>query len=167
MDFVPGIWRIVRPQDVVWILLFAVLAVYGPDASPVPASMLMGLSIMQAIEPKIAFFESKFGRSISFLIKLALWYVLMAWTDGIASSYYWVVLLPVMSAATSLGLVGLIASTMAGQRRLPFLSAVPQAGAIRSLGSNSGADTAADDLSNRRISDLRSAGGESDRSAKG
>ncbi len=35
----------------------------------------------------------------------------MGWTDGIASNYYWLMLLPVMSAATSLGLVGLVAAT--------------------------------------------------------
>jgi len=34
----------------------------------------------------------------------------MGWTDGIASPYYWLMLLPVMSAATSLGLVGLVAA---------------------------------------------------------
>jgi signal transduction histidine kinase len=32
----------------------------------------------------------------------------MGWTDGIQSPYYWLMLLPVMSAATSLGLPGLV-----------------------------------------------------------
>src|SRR5580704_319081 len=63
---------------------------------------------MQIIEPKIPFFGSRTGSIVSFLIKLVLWYILMGWTDGIASPYYWVMLLPVMSAATSLGLVGLV-----------------------------------------------------------
>jgi signal transduction histidine kinase len=63
---------------------------------------------MQIIEPKIPFFDSRGGSIISFLIKLTLWYILMGWTDGISSAYYWLMLLPVMSAATSLGLIGLV-----------------------------------------------------------
>jgi len=103
--------RIVRPQDIVWIALFAVLAIYGPDLNPEPRSVLIGLGLMQIIEPKIPFFDSRMGSITSFLIKLALWYILMGWTDGISSSYYWLILLPVMSAATSLGLAGLVVAT--------------------------------------------------------
>jgi len=105
-------WQIVRPQDIVWIVLFAGLAIYGPDLAPEPTTVLVGLGLMQIIEPKIPFFSSRLGSIISFLIKLALWYILMGWTDGIASPYYWLMLLPVMSAATSLGLIGLIAAVV-------------------------------------------------------
>jgi signal transduction histidine kinase len=105
-------WQIVRPQDIVWIILFAVLAVYGPDLNPEPTAVLIGLGLMQIIEPKIPFFGSRTGSTISFLIKLALWYILMGWTDGISSPYYWLMLLPVMSAATSFGLVGLVVATL-------------------------------------------------------
>jgi signal transduction histidine kinase len=94
----------------VWIALFAVLAVWGPDLTPESTAVLLGLGLMQIIEPKIPFFDSRTGSILSFLIKLALWYILMGWTDGIASPYYWLMLLPVMSAATSLGLVGLVAA---------------------------------------------------------
>ena len=101
-------WQIVRPQDIVWIALFAVLAIWGPDLTPEATVVLVGLGLLQIIEPKIPFFGSRTGSIISFLIKLALWYILMGWTDGISSSYFWLMLLPVMSAATSLGLVGLV-----------------------------------------------------------
>jgi two-component system, NtrC family, sensor histidine kinase HydH len=115
-------WQIVRPQDIVWIALFAVLAVYGPDLTKESTTVLIGLGLMQVIEPKIPFFGSRAGAIISFLIKLALWYILMAWTDGIQSSYYWLMLLPVMSAATSLGLAGLVVATvLAGGAYLSFL----------------------------------------------
>jgi two-component system sensor histidine kinase HydH len=105
-------WQIVRPQDIVWIALFAVLAIYGPDLTPESTTVLIGLGLMQVIEPKIPFFGSRTGSILSFLIKLAFWYILMGWTDGISSSYFWLMLLPVMSAATSLGLVGLIAAVV-------------------------------------------------------
>jgi two-component system sensor histidine kinase HydH len=104
-------WQIVRPQDIVWIALFAVLAIY-PDLTPESTTALMGLGLMQIIEPKIAFFNSRNGAVLSFLIKLALWYILMGWTDGINSPYYWLMLLPVMSAATTLGLIGLVAAVV-------------------------------------------------------
>ena len=105
-------WQIVRPQDIVWIALFAGLAVYGPDLTKESTTVLLGLGLMQVIEPKIPFFGSRMGSIFSFLIKLGLWYILMGWTDGIQSSYYWLMLLPVMSAATSLGLAGLVAATV-------------------------------------------------------
>ncbi len=101
-------WQIVRPQDIVWIALFAVLAIWGPDLTPEATAVLLGLGLLQIIEPKIPFLGSRSGSIVSFLIKLALWYILMGWTDGISSSYFWLMLLPVMSAATSLGLVGLV-----------------------------------------------------------
>ena len=101
-------WRIIRPQDIVWIALFAGLAIWRPDLTPEATVVLIGLGLMQIIEPKIPFFGSRQGSIFSFLIKLALWYILMGWTDGIQSPYYWLMLLPVMSAATSLGLSGLV-----------------------------------------------------------
>lgn len=102
---------LVRPQDIVWIVLFAVLALYGPDRTEISSTILFTLGIFQVIEPRIDFFRSTTGSIVSFLIKLGLWYVLMGWTDGIKSSYYWIMLLPVISAATSLGLIGLAAAT--------------------------------------------------------
>ncbi len=104
--------QIVRPQDIVWLVLFAGLAIYGPDLAPEPTTVLVGLGLMQIIEPKIPFFGSRAGSIIAFLIKLVLWYILMGWTDGISSPYYWLMLLPVMSAATSLGLIGLIVAVV-------------------------------------------------------
>jgi signal transduction histidine kinase len=105
-------WQIVRPQDIVWIALFAVMAIWGPDLAPEATIFLVGLGLMQVIEPKIPFFGSRRGAIISFLIKLGLWYLLMGWTDGIQSPYYWLMLMPVMSAATSLGLAGLVAAVI-------------------------------------------------------
>jgi two-component system, NtrC family, sensor histidine kinase HydH len=104
--------RIVRVQDIVWILLFAVLAVFGPDRGAVTASVLIGLGIFQVVEPKIPFLRSTAGAVVSFAIKLVLWYVLMGWTDGVSSSYYWVILLPVISTANSQGLIGLVIATI-------------------------------------------------------
>ena len=101
-----------RVQDIAWLLLFVALAVFGPESSAVTASVLIGLGVFQVLEPKVPFLRTTPGVVVSFAIKLVLWYILMGWTDGIASNYYWVLLLPVTSAATSRGLVGLIVSTL-------------------------------------------------------
>ena len=83
-----------------------------PERSPTTTTFLLALGVIQVVEPKIPFFRSAPGSVASFLIKLALWYALMGWTEGISSNYYWLVLLPVMSAATSLGLPGLVVATL-------------------------------------------------------
>ncbi|HEX6893783.1 MAG TPA: ATP-binding protein [Bryobacteraceae bacterium] len=108
-----GLWRIVRPQDVVWILLCVFLAVFGPDRSAYTVTTLIGIGIMQVIQPKIAFFQGGLGIAISFLISLGLWYVLMGWSDGIESSYYWILVLPVIAVATSAGFFGTVLATVA------------------------------------------------------
>jgi two-component system, NtrC family, sensor histidine kinase HydH len=106
-------WQIVRPQDIVWVLLCVALAIFGPDRSQYTILTLLGIGIMQVVEPKIPFLRSNAGTAISFAISLVLWYILMGWTDGIESSYYWILLLPVIAAATSLGIVGTTVASLA------------------------------------------------------
>ena len=111
-----------RAADLIWVLLFAALVVFGPDQSAATAVILILLAILQILEPKIPFLSSPRGAALSFPVKLILCYVLMGWTDGVASSYYWLLLLPVVSAATSLGLAGtLICSLLACAAYLSFI----------------------------------------------
>ena len=105
--------QIVRPQDIVWMLLCVVLAIFGPDRSQYTILTLLGIGIMPVIEPKIPFLRSNAGTAISFAISLVLWYILMGWTDGIESSYYWILLLPVIAVATSVGIAGTALATLA------------------------------------------------------
>jgi two-component system, NtrC family, sensor histidine kinase HydH len=105
------LWRIIRLQDVVWTALFASLVIWGPDLEREPRTVLIGLGLMQILDQKIPFLGTRAGSALSFLIKLAFWYILVGWTDGIASPYYWLMLPAVMTAATSLGLVGLVMAT--------------------------------------------------------
>ncbi len=103
-------------------VLFAAVAVYGPDQSPPTVEALVCLGLLQIVEPKVAFFGSLYGALISFAAKLALLYWLIGWTGGIESSYYWLLLLPVLSASTSFGLFGTLASTVcAGLAYVSFL----------------------------------------------
>ena len=118
----PLVIRFIRARDLLWIVLFSALALFGPDRTPTMSALLFGLAIFQVAESKIPWFLTQTGGAVSFLIKLALCYLLIGWTDGVASSYYWILLFPVLSAATSLSLGGtILAGAAASLAYLSFL----------------------------------------------
>ena len=98
--------RIVRPQDFVWLLLFSALAYVSTNRHPLEIPILIALALLQVLEPKIPFFSTPKGNVVSIFLKLAMSYVLIGVTGGLTSSYYLILLLPLVSAATTLGLVG-------------------------------------------------------------
>jgi two-component system sensor histidine kinase HydH len=98
--------RIVRPQDLVWLLLFSALAYVSTNRHPLEIPILIALAALQVLEPKIPFFSTPKGNVVSIFLKLAMSYVLIGVTGGLTSSYYLILLLPLVSAATTLGLVG-------------------------------------------------------------
>jgi signal transduction histidine kinase len=102
----------VRPQDVVWLFLFAALAFFGPESTPVAITLLILLALFQVVESKVPFLTTETGNIVSIMIKLALAYLLIGYTGGVASSYFFVLLVPVVSGATSLGAAGAFASTV-------------------------------------------------------
>jgi len=91
--------RYVRPQDFVWLLLFSALAVFSPERDPIVLTLLVALGVVQVIEPRI-------GAISSILLKLVLCYVLIGYSGGLNSSFYLILLLPVISASTAFGLAG-------------------------------------------------------------
>src|SRR5262249_24983069 len=97
--------RIVRPQDFVWLLLFSALAYVSADHyEGIP--FLLALAALQVLETKIEYFSTSQSNIVSVLIKLAVSYALIGYTGGLTSSYYLILLLPLVSAATTLGQVG-------------------------------------------------------------
>ncbi|MEO8098234.1 MAG: ATP-binding protein [Acidobacteriota bacterium] len=96
----------VRPQDFVWLLFFSALAVFSPERDPVVLTLLGALGILQVLEPRL-------GATLSVGLKLALCYPLLYFGGGIASSFYLVLFLPVISAATNFGLLGTTVATLA------------------------------------------------------
>lgn len=100
----------IRPQDLIWVVLFAALAVFGPERSTATAAVLTCMGVFQIVEPNFPYFFSPRGAAISFALKLGLCYVLIDLTNGIASSYYWLLFFPVMAAATTFGLPGTMIS---------------------------------------------------------
>lgn len=104
--------RWIRAQDVVWLLLFSALAAVSSRPTRQEIILLFGLGLLQVIEPRVQYFSTPRGTVVAILVKLALCYLLIGWTFGISSTYYLILLLPVVSAATTLNLLGTAAITV-------------------------------------------------------
>ncbi len=74
-------------------------------------TFLAALGVFQVVEPKLGVTSLR-GVVVFYLVKLVLCYLIMGWTEGISSPYYYLLLLPVISAATALGLLGTIVTTL-------------------------------------------------------
>jgi signal transduction histidine kinase len=112
---VRGWLKVIKPQDVVWVMLFASLAYSLQHTDPYDEegysdiyalAPLIALAIAQVLEPKIPALASTRGRIFWIVLKLALAYLFIGFTGGITGRYWWIMLLPVASAATTLGLTG-------------------------------------------------------------
>lgn len=87
-------------------LLFSALAYVSTNRHFLELPILVALALLQVLEPKIAYFSTTQGNVVSVLLKLAMAYLLIGYTGGLTSSYYLILLLPLVSAATTLGQIG-------------------------------------------------------------
>jgi two-component system sensor histidine kinase HydH len=114
-------FRLIRPQDFVWLLLFAVLAVTNTEGDVSEIALFAALAVAQVLEPKLPAHPSTRSRIFWIVMKLLLGYLLIGYTGGIQSHFWLVLLLPVVSAATFLGVVGtLVFSLLAAGSYLSF-----------------------------------------------
>src|ERR1051326_1684116 len=113
--------RWVRPPDFVWILIFGALIYTADLGDPSEIVLLITLAAVQVLEPKIPALASTRGRWLSILLKLILGYLLIGITGGLVSRYWIILLLPVVSVASQVGVVGtLLFSLAAGLSYLSF-----------------------------------------------
>jgi signal transduction histidine kinase len=114
--------RLVQPQDLVWLLLFASLAALSPRQGAAEAELLALLAVLQVVAPRIPAAASPRGNLVLILLKLLLGFLLIGVTGGILSSYALILLLPVLSAATTLGARGTaVVTALACAADLAFL----------------------------------------------
>ncbi|MBS1858905.1 MAG: hypothetical protein JST11_26270 [Acidobacteria bacterium] len=114
--------RLIRPQDLVWIPLFAALAVTSSVRDAPVILPLIALAIVQVLEPKVPVLSSRHGRVWWIVLKLGLCYILIGFTGSISSNFWLLLMLPVVSAATAFGLLGtLLFTALAGASYLSFL----------------------------------------------
>jgi signal transduction histidine kinase len=117
--------RLVRPQDIVWVLLFFLLAFMSEDGDASLYAMLTALAAVQIVEAKIPALASTRGRILGLVLKFAICYLLIGYTHGVESPYWLVLLLPVMSAATAFGILATLGvALLAGLTYMSFLSFV-------------------------------------------
>jgi two-component system, NtrC family, sensor histidine kinase HydH len=100
--------RFIRVQDIVWLVLFSALAYGSSERTPIEVGLLLCLGAFQVIEPRIPYLGTDRGLIAANLLKLGLCYLLIGYSGGISSPYYLILLLPVVSAATSLNLFGAV-----------------------------------------------------------
>ena len=105
--------RLLRAQDAVWLLLFGCMAAFAQTRDASEIALLAGLAAAQIVEPKVAALGRPRGKAAWILLKLVLGYLLIGYTGGLGSSYYLVLLLPVFSAATALGILPTLLFTLA------------------------------------------------------
>ena len=104
--------RLVRAQDFVWMLVFAALLATAEFGDVFEVAPLLALGVAQILEHKIPAIPSLRSRIFWMVLKLALGFVLIGFTNSINSKYWLVLLLPVVSAATTFGVVGTMVFTL-------------------------------------------------------
>ena len=106
-----------------WLLLFAGMAALTPRRDFYEIAPLVALCALQILEPKLEFVGTTRGKVVWIILKLLFCYVLIGYTFGVSSGYYWLLLLPVISAGTSLGVLGTqIFIVLSGGAYLSFLA---------------------------------------------
>lgn len=95
-----------RVHEILIALVFFAMAVLDPDRDLLEMTLVLVLGGLQLAEVRLPVLETK-RRAVAWIIlKLALCYWLIGISDGLASHYYLMVMLPVVSAATYLGPLG-------------------------------------------------------------
>jgi signal transduction histidine kinase len=113
------LWRYIRPQDLVWLLVFSLLAAASPEHRPLVYATIFAFGVVKIIEARI-------GAIGSVILQLVLSWILIGIAGAISSSLWVTLFLPVISAATGFGVRGTIATTAAAcSVYLSFLITLP------------------------------------------
>ena len=102
----------VRPQDVIMVVLFAAMAVASPTLDVSEGALLLMLAALQIVGPKLPVFGSPRGKVVWIILELIFAYLLIGESGGLVSNYYLILLLPVVSAANYLGVIGALLFTL-------------------------------------------------------
>jgi signal transduction histidine kinase len=100
-----------RVQDVLLTVMFGALIFLAHDIWE--KSFILGLAVLQLVEGRIPFLTTLWGRTTSVVLQLMIVWVLIGYTEGIKSSYYLMLLLPLVSTASYLGVAGTMATSIA------------------------------------------------------
>jgi two-component system, NtrC family, sensor histidine kinase HydH len=99
-----------RVQDALLTVMFGALILLAHDIWE--KTFILGLAVLQLVEGRIPFLTTLWGRTTSVVLQLMIVYLLIGYTGGVTSSYYLMLLLPLVSTASYLGLAGTLASSI-------------------------------------------------------
>jgi signal transduction histidine kinase len=104
--------KYIRPQDLIWLMLIAAVVALSPFKTPNVVTLLICLGLIQLLESNIALFATESGMVVAILIKVAIVWAVVGYTNGINSEYTVIFLIwPVISAAITLNAIGATAIT--------------------------------------------------------
>jgi two-component system sensor histidine kinase HydH len=101
-----------RVQDILLTVMFGALIFLAHDIWE--RSFILGLAVLQLVEGRIPFLTTVWGRTTSAVLQLILVWLLIGYTGGVSSSYYLMLLLPLISTASHSGLAGTLAISFGG-----------------------------------------------------
>jgi len=101
-----------QAQDFAWALFVAALILATPETNYDAQILLVLIGVFQIVEPRLKLFASRRGQIVSIVLKMILSYLLVGWTHGIDTYYYPIFLIPVVSAATTFELTGVLVVTL-------------------------------------------------------
>jgi signal transduction histidine kinase len=108
-----SVWREwLRVEDFVWLALFSALHYFSPVKNDGEIELLVAFAVFHLLSPRLPFFATAKGNLVAIAIKLLLGWLLIGVTFGVESSYFLILLVPVVSAATSLGIGATLAFTL-------------------------------------------------------
>jgi two-component system, NtrC family, sensor histidine kinase HydH len=91
-----------RVQDILLAILFGALIYLAHDAWE--RAFILSLAVLQLMEGRMDWLNSGRGRATSVILQFVICYLLIGYTGGVTTAYYLVLLFPVVSTATYLGL---------------------------------------------------------------
>jgi signal transduction histidine kinase len=111
-----------QAQDFAWLLFVCVLIAADPETNYDATIFLVLIGAFQIAEPRLKVFASRRGQILSIVCKMILSYLLVGWTHTIDSAYYLIFLIPIISAATMLDVLGVfLVTAISGLAYFSFL----------------------------------------------
>src|SRR6516164_1987404 len=96
-----------RGQDLLLAVVLGVLIFLAHDLSE--QSLILAVAVLQLAEGRLPFLTTRWGRTVSIVLQLAIIWLLIGITNGVESHYYLLLLLPLITSASFSGVLGTLA----------------------------------------------------------
>jgi signal transduction histidine kinase len=101
-----------RAGDFAWLLFGAVLIAADPETNYNATIILILLTAFEIVEPRLEAFATQRGQVVSTVIRMLLVYLLIGYSHTVFSVYFFMFLIPIISAASVFDFVGAALTTV-------------------------------------------------------